>query len=68
MSELPINSTYLFLLGIHFLNGAIAAILAQQKGYPLVKWLLIGSFGGTFALVVSLLLKPNLSNHKKNQK
>ena len=60
MSELPINSTHLFLLGIHFLNGAIATIVAQQKGYPLVKWLLIGLIGGTFALVLSLLLKPNL--------
>ena len=68
MSELPINSTYLFLLGIHFLNGAIAAIVAQQKGYPLVKWLLIGSIGGTFALVLSLLLKSTLSNQKENQK
>lgn len=62
MTELPINSTHLLLLGIHFLNGAIATIVAQQKGYPLVKWLFIGLIGGTFALVLSLLLKSNLSN------
>lgn len=60
MAELPINSTYLFLLDIHVLNGSIATIVAQQKGYPLVKWVLIGLVGGTFALVLSLLLKPNL--------
>ena len=51
------NSPWFLLLGIHCLMGAIAAIVAQQKGYRLEKWLLYGLLGGTISLIWALTLK-----------
>ena len=51
------DSPWFLLLSIHCLIGAIAAIVAQQKGYRLEKWLLYGLIGGTISLIWAISLK-----------
>jgi hypothetical protein len=57
ITELTFNSPFFLLFGLHCLIGAVGAIIAQNKGYSLGKWLLFGLVGGTFALI-AILLKP----------
>lgn len=56
----PSPEAALFLLGAHCLIGAIAALIAQQKGRPLGSSLAIGLVGGTFALLWALRLSTSL--------
>ncbi|MDJ0647476.1 MAG: hypothetical protein QNJ60_02115 [Xenococcaceae cyanobacterium MO_188.B19] len=51
------DSPWFLLLSIHCLIGAVAALVAQQKGYPLEKWLLYGLIGGTVSLIWAITLK-----------
>ena len=62
MSEFSIDPTLLILLSVHFINGAIATIIAQKKGYGLAKWLILGLIGGTFTLYAAVFMKKNDSN------
>ena len=57
MSELPLDTNLYILLSLHCLIGGIAAIIAQQKGYRLGTWLILGLVGGTVALIVALWMK-----------
>ncbi|HAZ49625.1 MAG TPA: hypothetical protein DDW76_05685 [Cyanobacteria bacterium UBA11369] len=58
MSDLPIESTIYLMLSLHCVIGAIAAIIAQNKGRSLNLWLPLGLVVGTPALIVALLIKP----------
>ncbi len=49
----------LFLAFLHCLIGAIAALVARQKGYHYGQWLLFGLIGGSIVLAIALFgLKP----------
>lgn len=48
-----------FLLLSHCAIGLIAAQIAHQKGYDLGQWILLGTIGGTAALVRILTMPPN---------
>ncbi len=57
MINFSLDSSWFYLLGIHCLNGTIAAIVANYKGYNFLKWLLYGLLGGTISLVWAIFLK-----------
>ncbi|MGK7873343.1 MAG: hypothetical protein AB4426_08520 [Xenococcaceae cyanobacterium] len=52
-----IDSTLYLLFSAHCLIGVIAAVVAQQKGYSLGRWIILGLMGGTVALVFALWMK-----------
>lgn len=56
MTDLPIDPAIYLLLNIHCLIGGIGAVVAQRKGYNLVRWLLLGLLGGTITFFVALML------------
>lgn len=56
--------TALFLFGLHCLIGAIAALIAQQKGHRLGAALAIGLVGGSLALLWALRLPPSTATPK----
>ncbi|MDJ0902230.1 MAG: hypothetical protein QNJ55_25850 [Xenococcus sp. MO_188.B8] len=56
MINLSLDTSWFYLLGIHCLNGTLAAIVANYKGYNFLKWLLYGSLGGTVSLVWAIFL------------
>lgn len=55
-------SVILILAILHGVIGTIAAFVARRKGRSYPRWLIIGLIGGTPALIVALLLKPNPNN------
>ena len=57
MIDFNLTGSWFYLLGIHCLNGALAAIVANYKGYNFLKWLLYGLLGGTISLVWAIFLK-----------
>ncbi|MDJ0897710.1 MAG: hypothetical protein QNJ55_02780 [Xenococcus sp. MO_188.B8] len=57
MIDLSLDTSWFYLLGIHCLNGTLAAIVANYKGYNFLKWLLYGLLGGTISLVWAIFLK-----------
>jgi hypothetical protein len=57
MTSLPIDPAFYPLIIFHCFIGVIAAILAKQKGYNLLLWLLLGLIGGTFSLMAVLVMK-----------
>lgn len=57
-----LDASFIFwLMLLHCLIGLTAAIIADQKGYSFVLWLIIGLMGGTFGLIFALS-KPLKSN------
>jgi len=55
--EISLNIRLLyFLLFLHCLIGSLGALIAANKGYNRLIWLLLGLLGGTFTLVVTLTL------------
>ena len=52
---ISVLGTYYF--GIHFLNGILASIVANHKGYNFRKWLLYGLLGGYMTLIWAIFLK-----------
>ena len=66
ISELSFNSPIFILFSLHCLIGAIAAIVAQSKGYSLEKWLLFGLFGGTITLIIAITKPPQESKGKQS--
>jgi predicted Co/Zn/Cd cation transporter (cation efflux family) len=57
MTDLPFNDTLYVILCLHCLIGAIGSLVAQQKGYPFGKWMVIGLIGGTAAFIYALWMK-----------
>jgi hypothetical protein len=57
MSNLPFNPTLYLLFNLHCLLGGMAAVVAARKGYSLGRWLIWGLFGGTGALIVSVVMQ-----------
>lgn len=57
MLDLPLQPYLYLLLAGHCIIGAIAAIIAQRKGYKLLTWVILGLIGGTAALVAALIIK-----------
>ncbi len=51
------NFVFLMML-LHCFVGLAAGIIADTKGYSFALWLLIGTIGGTFGLIASVILKP----------
>lgn len=47
-----------WLLTLHCVIGVGAAIIAQQKGLNLTRWVIWGLIGGTAALITALAAKP----------
>jgi uncharacterized membrane protein len=60
MAEFLLNYKLPLLAILHFAIGTAAGVVAWRKGYSLIRWLLFGAIGGTFALVTALWMKPNL--------
>ncbi|GET44509.1 hypothetical protein [Microseira wollei] len=57
MSDLPIDPILYLMLSLHCVIGALAAMIAQNKGRSLNLWLPLGLVVGTPALIVALLIK-----------
>lgn len=57
MINLSLDGIWLYLLGIHCLNGTLAAIVANFKGYNFLRWLFYGLVGGTVSLIWTIFLK-----------
>lgn len=56
---LPLDPlSFSFLMLLHCIIGAIAALVAQRKGLSFSRWLVWGLIGGTIALITALLAKP----------
>ena len=55
LNYLPVILTLAIL---HCIIGAIAAVIAHQKGRNFPRWLIIGLIAGTPSLIVALWLKP----------
>lgn len=55
--EISLNiRLFYFLLFLHCLIGSIGALVAANKGYNRLIWLLLGLLGGTLTLVMTLTL------------
>jgi hypothetical protein len=48
---------FLLLFFWHCLIGGIATVIAINKGYPRLNWLIFGLLGGTFTFFIALFLK-----------
>jgi hypothetical protein len=51
-----------FLFLLHCLIGSIGALIAANKGYSHLIWLLLGLLGGTLTFVVTLTLDQKPKN------
>lgn len=59
---LPINIPAVLTLAIaHCAIGTVAAVVAQRRGLPFQRWLLLGLIGGTVALVAACVVSPKTS-------
>ncbi|NBD31880.1 MAG: hypothetical protein GVY17_02625 [Cyanobacteria bacterium] len=60
---MPLNIRLLeFLLFLHCLIGSVGTLVAANKGYNRLIWLLFGLLGGTLTLVVTLTLDQKPKN------
>jgi uncharacterized membrane protein YeaQ/YmgE (transglycosylase-associated protein family) len=57
MLDLSLDPAFYPLLIFHCLIGAIAALVAKQKGYNFLLWLILGFIGGTFAFMGIIVMK-----------
>jgi hypothetical protein len=57
MSNFYLDPAFYPLLLFHCSIGAIATLIAKQKGYNQWLWLIFGLIGGTFAFMTILLMK-----------
>jgi hypothetical protein len=57
MSNFYLDPAFYPLLFFHCSIGAIATLIAKQKGYNQWIWLIFGLIGGTFAFMTILLMK-----------
>jgi hypothetical protein len=64
MTSLPIDPAFYPLVIFHCFVGGVAAILAKQKGYNLLQWLILGLIGGTFSLMAVLVMKEKAITNK----
>ncbi|TRT83870.1 MAG: hypothetical protein EWV82_09225 [Microcystis aeruginosa Ma_AC_P_19900807_S299] len=48
---------FLLLFFWHCLIGGIATVIAINKGYPRLNWLIFGLLGGTFTFFIALFLE-----------
>ncbi|NCR99128.1 MAG: hypothetical protein EWV58_08290 [Microcystis aeruginosa Ma_MB_F_20061100_S19] len=55
----PSLDLFLLLFFWHCLIGAIATVIAINKGYPRLNWLIFGLLGGTFTFFIALSLKKS---------
>ncbi|MBE9169641.1 hypothetical protein IQ238_19630 [Pleurocapsales cyanobacterium LEGE 06147] len=64
MPNLPLDPAFYPLLIFHSFTGGLAALLAKQKGYNLLLWLILGVIGGTFSLMAVLAMKEKAISNK----
>ncbi|GAB4224906.1 MAG: hypothetical protein Kow0049_01600 [Stanieria sp.] len=57
MLDISLDPAFYPLLIFHCLIGAIAALVAKQKGYNFLLWLILGFIGGTFAFMGIIVMK-----------
>lgn len=57
MLDISLAPAFYPLLIFHCLIGAIAALVAKQKGYNFLLWLILGFIGGTFAFMGIIVMK-----------
>jgi len=61
--EIPLNIRLFYvLLFLHCLMGSIGTLVATNKGYSRLIWLLFGLLGGTLTFFVTLTLDKKLKN------
>jgi len=53
---------FYFLLFLHCLIGSIGTLVAANKGYNRLIWLLLGLLGGTLTFFVALTLAQRAKN------
>jgi Na+-transporting NADH:ubiquinone oxidoreductase subunit NqrE len=57
----PDGGAILALSALHCAIGLAAALVAQRRGLPFRKWLVIGLIGGTAALIAACFWQPRRS-------